>query len=324
MQIKDTIISKMNELGSKRTPFLFVIDFNGQEGEVIPLDEVNPNEIKYSFNHLINSDLEIVFPKPSLISYPISYEQYKASFDEIMNEISIGNTYLINLTVATPLEVDGSLLGIYSHSNAKYKLWYKDQFVCFSPEIFIKINENRIYSFPMKGTIDATIPNAEELILNDKKEIAEHYTIVDLIRNDLNIVSKNVQVDCFRYIDKIETSKGSLLQVSSQISGNLSENWQSEIGNIFSKLLPAGSITGSPKAKTVEIINKVERYDRKFYCGVCGIFDGNSVDSAVMIRFIEKQGENYFYKSGGGITFNSIAENEYDEILKKIYIPMKK
>lgn len=319
MQIKDTIISKMNALGSKRTPFLFFIDFNGQEGEVIPLSEVNPNEIQYSFNQLSNSNLDSVFPYPKLTPYPIAYEKYKISFDKVMHEISIGNTYLINLTVSTPLEIEGSLLGIYSHSKAKYKLWYKDKFVFFSPEIFIQIKENTIYSFPMKGTIDASIPNAEQLILEDKKEIAEHYTIVDLIRNDLNIVSKKVKVDRFRYVDEIKTSNGSLLQISSQISGTMPDDWQSNIGNIFNKLLPAGSITGSPKAKTVEIIQKVEGYERGFYCGVCGVFDGDNIDSGVMIRFIEKQDNKYFYKSGGGITFDSIAENEYDEILKKIY-----
>ncbi len=319
MNIKDTIISKMNELGSKRTPFLFVIDFNGQEGEVIPLCEVNPNEILYSFNQVTNKELSSNFSKPKLVSYPISYENYKISFDKVMHEISIGNTYLINLTVATPLEIEERLLGIYSHSKAKYKLWYKDEFVCFSPEIFVQIKENTIYSFPMKGTIDASIPNAEQLILGDKKETAEHYTIVDLIRNDLNIVSKKVKVDRFRYVDEIKTSKGSLLQISSQISGTMPDDWQSTIGDIFNKLLPAGSITGSPKAKTVEIIQRVEGYERGFYCGVCGVFDGDNIDSAVMIRFIEKQGDNYFYKSGGGITFASIAKNEYDEILKKIY-----
>ncbi len=194
--------------------------------------------------------------------------------------------------------------------------------MCFSPESFVKIKGKTISSFPMKGTIDATLPNAEDLILNDEKETAEHYTIVDLIRNDLNLVSKNVRVERFRFTQKIDTAKGKILQVSSEICGDVPENWNEHLGDIFSKLLPAGSITGAPKEKTVEIIRNVESHQRGFYTGVAGIFDGENVDSAVLIRFIEKKGDRYFYKSGGGITASSVAEKEYQEILQKIYIPV--
>jgi len=106
----------------------------------------------------------------------------------------------------------------------------------------------------MKGTIDAAVENAVSIIINDKKELAEHYTIVDLIRNDLNMVAKKVRVDRFRYIDEIKTIRKNLLQVSSQISGELTPDWHNRIGDILFTLLPAGSISGAPKKKTVEII----------------------------------------------------------------------
>ena len=322
MGIKDTIISRMNELGKARKPFLFFVDYKGENGRVIPLDEVDAQEIGYHFNAQTNQQAPVDAVVPQLQAHPLTYEAYCQKFDHIREQIRLGNTYLLNLTVSTPVELKGSLNDVFHASKAKYKLWIKEQMVCFSPEIFVKIYDNRIYSYPMKGTIDATLPKAAELILQDEKETAEHYTIVDLIRNDLNIVAKNVGVDRFRYLDKIKTSKGELLQMSSQISGDLPEGWQDTLGDLLAKLLPAGSITGSPKAKTLEIIEAVEGYDRKYYTGVCGIFDGEAVDSGVMIRFIEQEGERFYYKSGGGITFGSVGEREYEEILQKIYIPV--
>lgn len=322
MGIKDTIISSMNELGKARKPFLFFVDYKGEHGQVIPLDELDAEEIRYQFNNQTNSDKPAESVQPLLHSQPLAFATYQQKFDRVMHQIQKGNTYLLNLTVSTPITLEGTLSDVFHASKAKYKLWIKDQLVCFSPETFVQIKENRIYSFPMKGTIDASLPQAEAQLLQDEKETAEHYTIVDLIRNDLNRVAKKVQVDRFRYLDKLKTSKGELWQMSSQISGDLQPGWQDRLGHILSELLPAGSITGSPKEKTVQIIEEVEGYARNYYTGVCGLFTGDALDTAVMIRFIEQQGQQLYYKSGGGITFGSEAQKEYAEILQKIYIPL--
>ena len=167
----------------------------------------------------------------------------------------------------------------------------------------------------MKGTIDATLPDAENRLLQNHKETCEHYTIVDLIRNDLNIVATRVQVKRFRYVEKIHTSQGEILQTSSEISGQLPDGWQNELGTLLFKLLPAGSISGAPKA---------EGLPRGYYSGVFGYFDGQTLDSAVLIRFIEKVDNRYYFRSGGGITVNSQAKEEYQEILEKIYLPIQK
>ena len=86
-------------------------------------------------------------------------------------------------------------------------------------------------------------------------------------------------------------------------------------------MLPAGSISGAPKEKTVEIIQEVEGQPRGYYTGVFGIFDGASLDTAVMIRFIEQSDGEMFFRSGGGITTLSCADDEYQELLEKIYVP---
>ena len=165
--------------------------------------------------------------------------------------------------------------------------------------------------------------NAEATLLSDEKELREHFTIVDLMRNDLNSVCSDVRVEKFRYVEKIESAKGAVLQTSSVISGRLPEDWLSQCGSLIFSLLPAGSISGAPKKATVDLILRAEGRERGFYSGVFGFFDGKELDSAVMIRFVEKAGEKYRFRSGGGITSNSECDKEYKEVLQKVYVPIK-
>jgi len=128
-------------------------------------------------------------------------------------------------------------------------------------------------------------------------------------------------VEQFRYLDIIETNQKRLIQVSSKISGKLDKSYNKFIGEIMFRLLPAGSVTGAPKKKTVEIIQQAENYNRGYYTGVFGIFDGENIDCGVMIRFIEKNDSKFIYKSGGGITMYSDCLSEYNEMIDKIYVP---
>jgi len=93
------------------------------------------------------------------------------------------------------------------------------------------------------------------------------------------------------------------------------------IGSILSEITPAGSVTGTPKRKTVEIIGRIEDYSRGFYTGIFGICKGEELRSAVLIRFLEQNERGMFYKSGGGITMDSDPEKEYRELIDKIYLP---
>jgi para-aminobenzoate synthetase component I len=315
-------VSKVNNLATSGTPFLFVIDFEARTPLVSSLDEL-PDDIHFSTPNFpdnktysqIDSDFHFLY-------YPPDFSTYKSAFDAVQREIQKGNTYLLNLTFKSRIETSLSLKAIYETSRAKYKLLFKDQFVVFSPETFIEINDCLISSCPMKGTIDAGVTDASEKLLADEKETAEHNTIVDLIRNDLAMVSEDVFVEKFRYLDLLHTHKGELLQLSSRISGTLHENYKNHLGELLLKLLPAGSISGAPKQKTVEIIQRVEKYNRGFYTGIFGVFDGKNLDSAVMIRFIENIDGTFWFKSGGGITSMSEAEKEYNELIQKIYVPV--
>jgi len=259
--------------------------------------------------------------KCTFSKHPVDFSSYKKALNAVLKEIRFGNTYLLNLTFKTPIETNYSLKEIFTYARAKFKLYYKDEFICFSPERFVEMHEGRIATYPMKGTIDANIPLAKEHILADKKEMAEHVMIVDLMRNDLGIIGSEVKVEKFRYVEKIKAGQKELLQVSSKITAKLPKEWKDNIGILLSQLLPAGSITGTPKKSTIHIIDEVENFNRDFYTGVFGVFDGKSLRSGVMIRFIEQEKGKFYYKSGGGITIDSDAKSEYDELINKIYLP---
>jgi para-aminobenzoate synthetase component I len=308
---------KLNYLGKLREPFLFISDFEAKKLIVVPLDKLEEHDIEYT----IDEDYVYKEHPHGLKITPICFDHYKEKFDYVQERIKNGDTYLLNLTTQTKIQTQLSLKDIFKLSNAHYKLRYKDEFVCFSPEKFVQIQDNTINTFPMKGTIDASIPYAQSVILANEKEMAEHIMVVDLLRNDLNIVSKNVRVDKFRYITKIDAGKKKLLQVSSHIKGDLDDNWHCNIGDILKNILPAGSISGTPKKSTLGIIKTIEKYERNFFSGVFGIYDGDSLDSGIMIRFIEKNKSGLVYKSGGGITLDSDVDSEYKEMLDKIYIP---
>ena len=312
----------MNTLGAEHVPFLFIIDFGFRHPEIHKLDSI-PGDIKFSTPLVSNITEDQIYTNPfSLKKTPVSFEKYSRAFDSVQKNIKAGNTYLVNLTFPTEVETELTLEQLFLISRAKYRLFYKNRFTVFSPEIFVRIDKGMISAFPMKGTIDASVPDAVKTILDDQKEMAEHNTIVDLLRNDLSMVSDNVRVARHRYIDRIETNDKTLLQVSSEVTGVLPANFYETLGDTITRMLPAGSVTGAPKRETLRIINESEGYDRGWYTGVFGVFDGTRLDSAVMIRYIEKTERGLFFKSGGGITYLSDPHKEYQELIDKVYVPV--
>ena len=319
------IFEQIDKLGRSRTPFFFMIDFEGHHVVVLPLSELSSQDISVEFNGKKYGQMvrPISRQKQAVEVLPIDADTYCHAFAKVQEGIQAGNSYLLNLTFPTEVYTAYTLEDIFTAAQAAYKVYWKDKFVFFSPEAFIRMADDKIYSYPMKGTIDASLPHALQELMESSKELYEHYTIVDLIRNDLALVSSNVVVEKFRYHEKIETASGrQIYQTSSIIRGELDASWKDHLGSMLRKLLPAGSISGAPKAKTLEIIHAAELDDRGFYSGVTGIFDGDSLESCVNIRFIEQMSQGaYRYRSGGGITCNSHCQDEYNELITKVYVP---
>ncbi len=314
---------KMDELSQQKVPFFFMVDFLVENVEVYKQNELAENSLFIDFHNFKNEFQSHTSTRDiHLTSFPESKETYRIGFDKVQKNLKLGNSYLTNYTCKTEININLSLEEIFHLSKAKYKVLYKDEFVFFSPETFVEIIDNEIFTHPMKGTIDAAKENAIEVLKNDVKEKAEHYTVVDLLRNDLSMVAEEVKVNKFQRIDFIKTNKKNLYAMSSEISGKLKPEFQNKIGSIMKTLLPAGSILGAPKPKTLEIILDAENYNRGYYTGVCGWFDGENLDSCVMIRFIEKEKDKIFFKSGGGITHLSKFADEYQEMKNKIYVPL--
>ncbi|WP_373513314.1 aminodeoxychorismate synthase component I [Persicitalea sp.] len=321
----ESFVNRLNAWGRAGVPFAFLVDFLGETPLAWRTDEADPAQLRFNLNGITNDPGDnsppSALPPYYFRKYPLSFEVYRPRFDYVVKNIQHGNSFLVNLSAPTPIATNLSLLDIYRHSRAPFRFWLRDRFVCFSPEAFVRIEGNRISSYPMKGTIPADLPDAERIILADAKEAAEHATIVDLIRNDLSMVADKVWVERYRFLDKITTHEGTLLQVSSEIAGLLPDSFGGAYGDLLLKLLPAGSISGAPKPSTLRIIQEAEGYDRGYYTGIMGSFDGEVFESAVMIRFLEQQGENLIFKSGGGITSRSRAEDEYQELIDKVYLP---
>ncbi|NLZ96071.1 MAG: aminodeoxychorismate synthase component I, partial [Bacteroidales bacterium] len=259
--------------------------------------------------------------KADITTNPITEEEYRSKFEIIQEGLNSGEIEVANLTIRTPIKTNLSCREIFLRSQSPYQVYIPERYVCFSPERFVKIENGRISANPMKGTIDASIPNAEQQIVNDPKEIAELAAVTESVIEKLSSIAHNVSIKREKYIDKIKSLNRTLFQVSSEVEGELPNDYLSQMGDILFSLLPAPSIAGSPKRKAEKYIRLAEGEPRGYYCGIAGYFDGIKLDTAVLIRFIEIDNESLYFRSGGGITNNSIWEDEYQEALNKIYLP---
>jgi len=317
----------ISHLAERQKEFLFVANFECSEF-IIVVDPLHQSDIIFDLPSVsnVNKDQFQTICNEAFTFQAEPFDRYKRRFDIVEKGLHQGNSFLTNLTVKTPVQTALSLKDIFMMTEALYSLCIPNRFVCFSPECFVTISaDGRITTHPMKGTIDADIPNALDVILADKKESAEHATVVDLLRNDLSIFAERVHVERYRYATDLHNNRSHILQISSEISGVLPSDWHQNLGQIITSMLPAGSVSGAPKPRTLQLIKEAEEEPRGFYTGVFGYFDGFSLDSSVMIRYIEQDNMGRkFYRSGGGITAMSNARSEYDEVIEKIYLPIRK
>ncbi len=185
-----------------------------------------------------------------------------------------------------------------------------------SPEMLLRvINNNKIETFPIAGT--RPVSNKESVntklkieLLRDKKELAEHTMLVDLARNDLGRVCKFGSV---RPKELMIVKRFSHVQhLVSHITGNLYDKY--DCFDAFRSLFPAGTVSGAPKVRAMEVISELEKSSRGPYAGALGYFSFNrSCDFAIIIRSLFINGNSAYIQSGAGIVMDSIPENEYLE-----------
>ena len=255
-----------------------------------------------------------------------SAEEYKAAIEHIHHHIRQGDTYQVNFTVQLQQNITADPFAIYNRlvveQNAHYNAFIQHDdvsIISVSPELFFKKDGDGLTTRPMKGTTNRGLTTETDLkqaqwLAQDQKNRSENMMIVDLLRNDMNRISKigseNVKSLCL--VEQYST----IWQMTSTIETQLLPN--SSLGDIFQALFPCGSITGAPKIATMEIINKVEKQPRGVYCGAIGILvpQGPSIFN-VAIRTLQMQGNKAIYGVGGGITWDSKWEAEYEETKQK-------
>lgn len=323
-------IKEFNSHFASGETFFFLIDYELTYFDVVGISNRFKNESDsrgdiffstpgWSFPQSVPSlHQKVIFEK-----FPIPYSEYALQFKKVMNEIRNGNTYLLNLTTETPIYTDLTLKQIYTLSRTPYRLNYRNHFLSFSPETFVKITDGVISAFPMKGTYTTKKQANKASQKMNLKELSEQTTVVDRVRNDFSRICDRVRVESFLTIEEVETHQGKLYQTISQVVGELGINFFRDPAEAFLELLPAASVTGAPRNSTVSIIREVESHRRNFYTGVWGIGHKGCLESAVIIRYIEQRGRKLFYKSGGGITSMSEAKKEYQEMVDKVYLPFR-
>lgn len=314
---------RLNALGTAGEPFLFFTNFDATRWFVQPLSAIDAARILYGLPGLTNAPTGGTTPPHTWTVQPPPFAAYERAFRRVKAGLDRGDSFLVNLTWATPVVTDLPQSALFHATRAPYRLTVVGAFSVFSPEPFVSIDATGIVrTFPMKGTLPDG-DGARERLLADGKEAAEHATVVDLLRNDLNRVAEGVHVVRYRYCESIPTPQGDLLQTSSEIAGRLRPALHRRWGDILLPLLPAGSVTGAPKHRTVQLIRAAEPVERGFYTGVFGASDGTALQSAVMIRFVEIRPDGtWLFRSGGGITARSTARAEYEELLLKTHVPL--
>lgn len=255
-----------------------------------------------------------------------SAEEYRAAIEHIHHHIRQGDTYQVNYTVQLQQNITADPFAIYNRlvveQNAHYNAFIQHDdvsIISVSPELFFKKDGDGLTTRPMKGTTNRGLTTETDLkqaqwLAQDQKNRSENMMIVDLLRNDMNRISKigseNVKSLCL--VEQYST----IWQMTSTIETQLLPN--SSLGDIFQALFPCGSITGAPKMATMAIIKDVEKQARGVYCGAIGILlpNGPTIFN-VAIRTLQMQGNKAIYGVGGGITWDSKWEAEYEETKQK-------
>lgn len=251
---------------------------------------------------------------------------YQEAIKTIHHHIRQGDTYQVNYTVQLSQELKADPLAIYNRLVVEQKAHYNAfiqhddiSILSISPELFFEQDDRLLTTRPMKGTTRRGLTNQEDLqesawLKADPKNRAENMMIVDLLRNDMNRISEigSEQVTRLCQVEQYST----VWQMTSTIESRLRP--EVDLVQTFRALFPCGSITGAPKISTMEIIHKTEKAPRGIYCGTIGILlpKGKRIFN-VAIRTLQMQGNQAIYGVGGGITWDSKWESEYQETKQK-------
>lgn len=316
---------KLNHLFNKSDEKIISFNFyNDEDVKVIPSNEISFKKIQ-SLLDAKNFSIDNV-------KLNETQSEYEKNIKEIRRLIAVGDTYQVNYTLKSKFNFNGDITSFVTslifNQSAEYSAFINDEnnyIISISPELFFKTNGSSIISKPMKGTIKRGINIDDDFtkstqLERSKKDRAENIMIVDLLRNDIGKISdyNSVKANPLFEIQKYET----LFQMTSTVTGELKEK---SFSSIIKNLFPCGSITGAPKIRTMEIINRLENNRRGIYTGTIGIIDNGDFNFNIPIRTItiNKNDGTGEMGIGGGIVWDSEPSDEFEEAKLKSHFLTK-
>ncbi|WP_128894436.1 anthranilate synthase component I [Longirhabdus pacifica] len=256
----------------------------------------------------------------------ISKEDFMRNVDKAKDYIASGDIFQVVLSQRFEMESEASPLHVYrvlrtmNPSPYMYMLKLGDEVIVgTSPELLVRVEGDRVETRPIAGTRPRGRNEEEDIaleheLLHDEKERAEHVMLVDLGRNDIGRVAKYGTVEVDSYMDIERYSH--VMHIVSNVSGELQE--EKDFFDAFISCMPAGTVSGAPKIRAMEIIAELEQEARGAYAGAIGYlgFNGN-LDTCITIRTIIFKGNKAYVQAGAGVVYDSIPEKEYEETVNK-------
>ena len=309
--------------------FKYVIVFNHYNNELIIFEHLygddNKSEIDKIKNIVLGKPVNpFSFKKSKEEQTNVSDKEFKKLVDRGINHCKLGDVFQIVLSKRFYQDFQGDEFQVYRalrSINPSPYLFYFDygNFKIFgsSPEAQIVIKNNKATIYPIAGTFKRTGDDEfdkkeAEKLSNDIKENSEHVMLVDLARNDLSKVSKNVEVERFKDIQVYSH----VIHLVSKVSGNIKSDKKIDL---ISGTFPAGTLSGAPKHKAMQLIEEHENISREFYGGAIGFMGFNGdFNHAIIIRSFLSKNRRLFYQAGAGIVFKSNPDSENQEVYNKI------
>lgn len=292
--------------------------------------EIDKEQREY-FNSLINKGIHIEEEKAKDIE--INFKFSKSRFIEAVNKakeyIKNGDIFQVVLSERMSSKTEKSPIEIYRRlreENPSPYMYLIDygiyQVIGSSPEILVSVKDKKVTTNPIAGTRKRGAYEEEDLkleeeLLKDEKELAEHVMLVDLGRNDIGKVSEigKVNVDSFMKVERFSH----VMHITSTVSGILKED--KDAFDALGACMPAGTVSGAPKIRAMEIIEELEEVDRGIYSGAVGYFSyGGNMDMAIAIRTIILKNKIAYVQAGAGIVYDSKPEMEAEEIQNKLLV----
>lgn len=316
-----------------------VICFDNDKQKIILIVNAKVADLDVSYQEALNKldELEHLITKgvkarvenlnlESDFSSLFNQREYCSMVERAKGYIKEGDIFQVVLSNRLEAKASGSLFDTYrvlrTTNPSPYMFYFSSdnqEIAGASPETLVKLENRTLFTYPLAGTRPRGKDGHEDKLLEkdllaDQKELAEHNMLVDLGRNDVGRIAKFGSVTVEKYLEILRFSH--VMHIGSTVSGTILDDL--EAIDAIDALLPAGTLSGAPKIRACQIINELENNRRGIYGGAVGYLDftGN-LDTCIAIRLAYKKNNKVFVRSGAGIVYDSIPENEYQECLNK-------